>query len=184
MMDTTNSLANSGVSICKPRMHFKIGGTSKAMKSAKAPKKETRTAPESDGSSSSSESSSSDSGMKVIPRSSNHSLRSSQHSLRSNSSHSSKRSSLKKTSVRASEADLPDAEEYGGIMKDYCYNENNVLVPRIKLDTAATPTIEVDGDDDDASVGSSRSARRVRRGGRRPNGDGDDDGFEIVESSA
>eukprot|EP00977_Amphora_coffeiformis_P019662 scaffold7349_cov173-Amphora_coffeaeformis.AAC.143 len=186
MMDTTNSLANSGVSKCKPRMHFKLGGTSKAMKSVISPKKSIRTAPESDGSSSSESSScEGDNGMKVIPKSSNHSLRNSHHSHRSSTSHSSKRSNLKKASARAPppDADISDSEEYGDLMKDYCYNENNVLVPRIRLDTAATPTIEVDGDDDDASVGSSRSARRLRRGGRRPNSNGDDGGFEVVESS-
>jgi len=167
-------------------MHFKLGGASKVMKSVKSQKKDTRTAPESDGSSSSESSSScsgKDNGMKVIPRSSNHSLRGSHHSHRSSSSHSSKRSNLKKASARAPppDAELSDSEQYGDIMKDYCYNENNVLVPRIKLDTAATPTIEVDGNnnDDDASVKSSLSARRLTRGGRRPNTNGDDEGFEV-----
>ena len=149
---------------------------------AKKSSKDRRTAPESDGSSNSnscdgdSSSSESDGKEKTSLSRSNDSLQSSDHSGRSSSN--SKRSNLKRGSTRAPlpEADLPDSEEYGDIMKDYCYNENNVLVPRIKLQTSATPTIECD--DDDASVG---SARRIRRGGRNPNNNGDE-GFEDVNS--
>lgn len=205
MMDTTNSLGNnSGVSLnhnkYKPRMHFKVSGSPKVTMNGlkKSIHKEKKTAPESSGSlssesaaadddgasSNSSSSSESENGRKTLPRSSSHSLWSSASSHRSNGSNdSSKRSNLKKTQPSRAEADnISETEEYGDIMKDYCYNENNVLVPRIKLEVLSSSSSHhhrgggrgVDGgcdddNDDEISVGSSVSAReRLRRGGRRP----------------
>lgn len=196
MMDTTNSFANSGVSLkCKPRMHFKVSGSSSSMSGVKKSTKDTKTAPESDGSSNSEDSNTSESknGIEALPRTSNHSLRSSQHSLRSSSTHSQsrKRSNLKKAvqapAPEADSFDLSDSEEYGDIMKDYCYNENNVLVPRIKLGTSVHSTNNNECDDDELSVGSSHSAReRLRRGGRRPgkSKNGADEGSENTLDSS
>jgi hypothetical protein len=68
------------------------------------------------------------------------------------------------------------------VMKDYYYNENNVLVPRIKLDKPAPASTNQD-DQDDASVTSSRSQRqRVRRGGRRPGTEKEDEAEHVGES--
>ena len=196
MMDTTNSFANSGVSLkCKPRLLFKVSGSSSSMSGVKKSTKGTKTAPESDGSSNSEDSNTSESenGMKALPRTSNHSLRSSQHSLRSSPTHSQsrKRSNLKKAvrtpAPEADSFDLSDSEEYGDIMKDYCYNENNVLVPRIKLGTSVHSTNNNECDDDELSVGSSHSAReRLRRGGRRPgkSRNGADEGSENTLDSS
>ena len=169
-MDTTTSLSNSQ---CSPRSSCRSNGSTAAMTS---PRKKTLLLGSSDYSSSSSESSVEISKASAkLPRISNHSPR------RGNNSptpRGSKRSSLK-AFLRAPPPEVHSEE--GGVLKDYYYNENNVLVPRIKLESSAVSTVSSDADDD-ISVASSVSLRRARRGGRRTGNEGDEGSVQTGDS--